>query len=234
MSVERWLAEAQRGDAAAFNNLVQHYQGIVYHGAYQHLHDADDALDVSQEAVLSAWRAVRRFEGGPAQFKAWLLRIVVNAARDKLRSDSRRRHQPLETEHDGEAWRRPLPTPGMSPEEYAEVAELRDVLERCLAALSDDHRTVVLLDQAGLSYPEIADTLGVEVGTVKSRLSRARAHMRDLMTEAGVPGPGRAASPSARELEQQAERSGESETAPPMRQPAADADARTPEKTDAP
>ena len=189
MAVERWIVEAQRGDASAFNQLVSHYQSTAYHVAYQQLHNSDDALDACQEAMLSAWRAISRFDGGPPQFRAWLLRIVVNAARDRLRFEGRRPHQSLEIELDGQPKLRPLPAPGQSPEEYAETGDLRALLEQCLAALSEDHRTIILLDQAGLGYPEIADVLGVEVGTVKSRLSRARAHMRELLGGSPVGDP---------------------------------------------
>lgn len=187
MTADRWLAAAQEGDAAAFNHLVAHFQATAYQVAFYHTANADDALDACQEAMLSAWRALPRFEGDVDGFRAWLLRIVVNACRDRIRYERRRPHGPIEVERDGELRALPLPAHGQTPEEYAENNDLRALLEACLARLSDDHRTVILLDQSGLSYPEIADTLDIEVGTVKSRLSRARAAMRELLTSEGHP-----------------------------------------------
>lgn len=185
MTVEGWIEAAKNGDANAFNQLVTFYQATAYHVAYYQVGNEDDALDACQEAMLSAWRAMPRFEGNADGFRAWLMRIVVNACRDRLRYEKRRPHIPIETERDGDRRVLPIPVPGQTPEQYAENSDLRSLLEQCLAQLSDDHREVILLDQSGLSYSEIATTLDVEIGTVKSRLSRARAAMRQLLSGQG-------------------------------------------------
>jgi|GEM_PF-701596 len=181
MTVEGWIEAAKNGDANAFNHLVTFYQATAYHVAYYQVGNEDDALDACQEAMLSAWRAMPRFEGNEDGFRAWLMRIVVNACRDRLRYEKRRPQVPIETERDGDRRVLPIPAPGQTPQEYAENSDVRSLLEQCLAQLSDDHREVILLDQSGLSYSEIAATLDIEIGTVKSRLSRARAAMRLLL-----------------------------------------------------
>ncbi len=189
---ERWLADAIKGDATAFNRLVDYHQSMAYHVAYHQLGNADGALDACQDAMISAWRAIGRFEGNLAGFRAWLARIVVNACRDQIRYERRRPTAPLEVpSDDGDDYVLPLPDSTESPEEHALRQDHSRALERALGLLTDEHREVVLLDHSGFSYAEIAGILGVEVGTVKSRLSRARARMRDLLTESGLhPGAG--------------------------------------------
>lgn len=186
MNPDQWLTEASRGDVTAFNRLVDYHQSMAYHIAFHHLGDADDALDACQEAMVSAWHAMPRFEGDLAGFRAWLARIVVNQCRDYLRYDRRRPRSPLEVQDD-DGWRTlPLPDPGESPESYAERADQRQLLEHAIGRLSEDHRTVVLLDHVGFSYAEIATIVGIETGTVKSRLSRARARLRDILLGSGT------------------------------------------------
>jgi len=180
--IDGWIAQARAGDVAAFNRLVDHHQGLAYHIAFHLTGDADDALDCCQEAMLSAWRAMPRFQGDGAAFKRWLARIVTNASLDRRRHESRRRAGPLAADGDDPPGGAPLPDPGQSPEAYAERHDLRALLGRAMAHLTADHRAVLLLDQLGFDYAEMAGILDTEVGTVKSRLSRARAHMRQILT----------------------------------------------------
>jgi RNA polymerase sigma-70 factor, ECF subfamily len=184
------VAAARRGDARAFNGLVDHHQPVAYHVAVLHLGNADDALDACQEAMLSAWRAISSFRGDGAAFRAWLLAIVANTCHDRQRYAARRPTVPLDPDATGDGLPLPLPDPGQSPEDYAASADLAALLAAALARLSDEHRMIVLLDHVGLSYAEIAVALGVEVGTVKSRLSRARARLRDILTGADDVGGG--------------------------------------------
>jgi RNA polymerase sigma-70 factor (ECF subfamily) len=182
MDVERWIRQAKAGDAVAFNHLARTFQDLLYHVALHHLGpNPDDALDVCQDALLAAWKAMPRFEGDARGFRAWLVRIVINACRDHARYARRRPTTPIEIEVDGKARELPLPHPGQTPEEYAANANLRALLEGALAQLSEAHREIVLLDQTGFNYAQIAEITGVEVGTVKSRLSRAREHLRALL-----------------------------------------------------
>lgn len=180
--LERLVGLARGGDPDAFERLFAHFQPQLYHLAYHHLGDQDDAMDACQDTALNAWRAVRRFDGDLGGFRRWLIRIVVNASLDRTRHEARRPSAPLYVERDGVQHPLPMPDPTQGPEDYALTGDLRALLEACLARLTSDHRAVVLLDQAGLTYAEMAEVLETEPGTVKSRLSRARARLRDLLT----------------------------------------------------
>ncbi len=177
------ISEAKHGDLDAFNTLVLHYQDAVFNVALRIVGDEDMAADATQDAFLSAFRALRSFRGG--SFKAWLMRIVTNACYDELRSGKRRPTTPLEPEGDGgepadaARW---MADPGRSPEEQAEARELEHALEHCLEGLAPEFRTVVVLaDIEGLDYAEVAASVRVPLGTVKSRLARARLHLRECL-----------------------------------------------------
>ena len=176
--LEGWLAAAREGDAEAFERLVGAHRRLLFQIAYHQTGGrSEDALDSCQDCLLAAWRSLARFEGGPASFRAWLTRILINCCRDQQRQ-ARRRGDPAP---DQAALLDALPDPAQSPEAYAEQRDLGALLERCLASLSPDHREVILLDQAGFGYAEMAEILETEPGTIKSRMSRARVHMRALL-----------------------------------------------------
>lgn len=180
MDEQHLIAQAQRGDLHAFNELVLAYQSTVYNVAYRILGDSDAAADATQDAFESAYKAIARFRGG--SFKAWLLRIVTNACYDQLRVKQRRPTDSLddmlvEPEHDAT-----LRDDAESPEEFVLRQELGAAIQRGLSTLPPDQRiTLVLSDIEGLSYDEIAVATQVSLGTVKSRLSRARAKLRDYL-----------------------------------------------------
>ncbi len=181
---ERALEAARQGDVAAFNQLVLEYQTIVYNVALRTLGNQDDAADATQEAFISAFRHLGDFRGG--SFKAWLLRIAVNACYDMLRRRQRRPASSLDElaeQADGEIGPGD-PNPG--PERSALSAETAGVIQDGLNTLPDEQRVLVLLcDVQGLSYEEAADVCEVALGTVKSRLSRARARLRDYLAGRG-------------------------------------------------
>lgn len=129
--------------------------------------------------MLKAWRAVPRFRGGARGFRCWLARIVVNESIERRAARGRTQTEPLEVTPDGLP--RVLPDPGQSPESYAEHQDLRALMAYALGRLNDEHRSVVLLGQAGFDYAAIAETLEIEVGTVKSRMCRARVQLRDTL-----------------------------------------------------
>ena len=179
------IQSAQGGDMDAFNTLVLAYQDSVFNTALRILGDDELAADASQEAFLSAFRSLGSFRGG--SFKAWLMRTVTNASYDELRRKKRRPTTPLEPEtDDGEEIDSPrwLADPSMSPEQKAEAEELQHAIQHCLDALPTDFRTVVVLaDIQGLDYLEVAGAVRVPVGTIKSRLARARLRLRECLQD---------------------------------------------------
>ena len=179
------VRRARDGDVESFNRLVIQHQNAAYGLAYRFLRTREAAEDVTQEAFLRAYKNLHRFRGG--RFRSWLLRIVANAARDELRRRKRRPQRSLDQARDDpDAVPLDPPDPGPSPEDVTLQGELRRVLERALGELPDDWRLVVLLsDVHGLSYQEVAESTGVALGTVKSRLSRARARLRELLRDSG-------------------------------------------------
>lgn len=181
---EKVLIDAARqGDVGSFNQLVLSYQSMAYNVAYRILGDRDAAADAAQDAFLSAFKAIGKFRGG--SFKAWLLRIVTNACYDQLRLKQRRPVASLDALLVVEpAPIRFLTDPGESPEEYALRQELSRVIQVGIGTLPPDQRAALILsDVQGLSYQEIAEATGVSLGTVKSRLSRARGKLRDCLLE---------------------------------------------------
>ncbi len=179
-----FIKAAQKGDTASFNQLVRAYQVQVYRTAYRVLGDQPAAEDATQDAFISAYKHIRSYRGG--SFKAWLLRIVTNACYDQLRVRQRRPTASL----DALLIDPDEPPPGIdraspdSPQDAAERHELNAVIQKGLATLPADQRiTLVLVDIEGFSYEEVAESTGANVGTVKSRLSRARAHLRDFLME---------------------------------------------------
>ncbi len=181
--LERELIQsARRGDVHAFNQLVAIYQDIAYHTAYRILNDADSAADATQECFLSVYRHLKDYREG--SFKGWLLRIVTNACYDQLRA---RRRRPADSLDDLLSLDQDSEPPDFvngreGPEEHATRAELNRLLQQGIAALPDDQRIVVVLaDVQGLSYEEIAAATKTNLGTVKSRLNRARLRLRDWL-----------------------------------------------------
>lgn len=180
MDEEALIASARKGDVRAFNQLVLRYQTMVYNLAYRILSEPDAAADATQDAFLSAFKAMPKFRGG--SFKSWLLRIVTNACYDQLRRKKRRPTSslddlPVDPDHS-----RYLRDPAKLPDEHLERQELNKVIQAGISSLPEEQRVVVVLsDVQGLRYNEIAEVTGLSLGTVKSRLSRGRAKVRDYL-----------------------------------------------------
>lgn len=180
---EQRLVEAgQRGDVEAFNQLVRLYEGRVYNLCYRMLGDADAAADVTQDSFISAYRNLQKFRGGV--FRSWLLRIATNACYDALRARKRRPTVSIEAgqegDDDGPAF--DIPDPSESPDDAALRRELAAAIQRGIAELPEEQRAVVILsDLQGLAYDEIALVTNTNLGTVKSRLSRGRARLREIL-----------------------------------------------------
>lgn len=178
----RAIAEAQRGDVQSFNTLVRLYEGRAFNLCYRMLGDRESAADATQDTFLSAYRNIRSFRGG--SFRSWLLRIATNACYDVLRARKRRPTTSLDLDADDEHAHSPLQIAddAESPGDIALRRELAVEIQRGLSQLPEDQRAVVILsDIEGMAYEEIAQITGANLGTVKSRLSRGRARLRDAL-----------------------------------------------------
>jgi RNA polymerase sigma-70 factor, ECF subfamily len=179
------IQAARQGDLDAFNLLVLKYQDVVFNQASWMLKDRQSAEDFTQDTFIQAYRKLPGYRNG--SFRAWLLRIVTNACLDELRRRKRRPLVPLEPlNQEGEEvesvdW---LADPGPSVEDRLEQADLSGLLQRQMDQLPADHRAVlVLVDLQDFDYEEAAAALGVPVGTVKSRLARARTQLRKRLAD---------------------------------------------------
>jgi RNA polymerase sigma-70 factor (ECF subfamily) len=177
------IQAAQSGDLEAFNRLVLAYQDLVFNQAYRLLGVPENAEDTTQDAFISAFRNLRSFRGG--SFKAWLLRIVTNACYDQLRYHKRHPEQALEPvdrndeEIESPSW---LIDPTERPEEQVERAELNHAIQHCLDNLPYEFKeVVVLVDIQGLDYDEASQVIKKPLGTIKSRLARARIRLQDCL-----------------------------------------------------
>lgn len=173
---------ARGGDADAFDRLVQSHYRSVYNTAYRMLHTPSAASDATQSTFVRVYEALPSFRGD-ASFGTWLYRITMNVCLDEIR---RNKNQPLsltDEDDDGEpSGERDLPDLSAEPSVSAEQRELQALVHDAISRLSEDFRTVIVLyDIRGLSYQEISEALEIPLGTVKSRLNRARLALRDEM-----------------------------------------------------
>ncbi len=170
------INRARRGDLDAFNALILRYQDNAYTVAFRIMSDSHSAADAAQEAFITAYRRLNTYRGG--SFRAWLMRITTNQCYDELRRRQRRPAVSVDELGDDP----PLPDDSDTPEEVVQQQELQRAIQNCISALNDDQRiALVLSDVEGLDYQAIADSVGAQIGTVKSRLSRARAAVRDCL-----------------------------------------------------
>ena len=183
-SEEKQLIErSRRGDVAAFDRLVRRYERSVFNTAYRLSNSYDDASDIAQEAFVRAWNNLKSFRGDAA-FSTWLYRIVTNVFLDDRKRKKTRQHRSLEEERelDESSVARQYEDPSPGPQELAEGDERRRVLEQAIASLPEAQRVmVVMYHTQGLAYEEIAEITGLPMGTVKSRLNRARLALRDKL-----------------------------------------------------
>ena len=192
-ALDALITRARGGDLTAFNSLVARFQDPVYSLALRMLASPQAAEDATQEAFIRAWTRLETFRGG--RFQSWLFTIVANLARDELRRRGRRPQTSLDAARDDPDRASLDPVDhGPTPEAVAEQGDLRALLEAALAQLPDEWREIVVLsDVQDLAYEEIARITGLPLGTVKSRLSRARGRLRDIISSSAEPNalPGR-------------------------------------------
>ncbi|MEG0779468.1 MAG: RNA polymerase sigma factor [Oscillospiraceae bacterium] len=176
------VTAAQGGDEAAFEALLHQYENQVFTLARRICGNPDDAAEAAQEAFLSAWQGLRFFRQ-EANFSTWLYRLTSNACIDLLRREKRQR---VSFSFDEEGCTLEVTDSAPTPEQALEQKDLRAGIEQGLDALTDEHRQVLVLRELHqLSYDEIADVLDLDVGTVKSRISRGRGQLRKFLLKNG-------------------------------------------------
>jgi RNA polymerase sigma-70 factor (ECF subfamily) len=183
MDENAMIQYAKDGDMDAFNRLVLEYQDLAFQVAYRIMGEMEAAEDVVQESFISAYRKIKSFREG--SFKAWICRIVTNRCYDELRKIKRRPSVPLDPLNaddetiDSNEW---LEDPGETPEEHTLRSELNKAIQWCLNKLEVEFRTiVVMVDIQGFDYKETAAIVKKPLGTVKSRLARARQRLQDCL-----------------------------------------------------
>ncbi|QIB69466.1 sigma-70 family RNA polymerase sigma factor [Aminipila butyrica] len=175
------IKKAKEGDEGSFEALILSCKGKAYNLALRYVKDEQDALDVLQESFIKIFRHLDKFKED-SKFETWVYRIVVNTCYDSLRKNKgRQQERPLAIREEEEGGELELPDNQPLPEDVLLNREHSSYLLQCLERIPEEHkRIVVLRDVTGLSYEEIADTLECSIGTVKSRLSRARQRLKEV------------------------------------------------------
>ena len=179
---QRWISECRDGNAAAFGALVSRYQDRLFNTVLRLVGNAEDARDVVQEAFLHAYQSLGSFKGD-SLFFTWLYRIAVNTA-----ISLKRRQKPALRIQPGDSVEAGIDPPDLSdatrPGHAIERTEEERAVHEALAKLSPEHRAVLVMkDMDGMKYEDIADVLGVPIGTIRSRLHRARLELRDILLQ---------------------------------------------------
>ncbi len=179
---QEWIAAARRGDQDAFEELVRLYEKRVLALTRRMCRDPEDAAEAAQEAFFAAGQGRKSFRGA-SSFSTWLYRLASNACVDLLRREKKRQ---AAVSLDDEDMNLDVPTPLPSPQEEAERRELGEQIEAGLRALPPEYRAVLVLREVHqLRYEEIGGALGLDLGTVKSRISRGRKRLRNFLLERG-------------------------------------------------
>lgn len=182
----------REGDEGAFGEIVERYGKLMFNAAVRVLTNAgrsdDSADEITQDALIKVWSNVRHFRG-ECSLATWLYRITVNTARDKLRSESRHTDVSLTIPENEEMceWDIPVTSGDTIPEEAVERKETIIAVRQAIEALPEDMRKIIVLrDLNGMAYADIAHLLGIEMGTVKSRLNRARAELKEKLLKSDI------------------------------------------------
>ncbi|MEN6345771.1 MAG: sigma-70 family RNA polymerase sigma factor [Armatimonadia bacterium] len=181
--VAELIRRSREGDRASFDVLVRQHYSLAYNVAFRMLRDPDLACDATQAAFVRAYRAMPRFRQD-ATFSTWLYRIVTNVCLDQLRHQDRTVNSLTVQDEDdqGSLEEMEIPDERSDPAAAAEQRERQSLVQTALGRLQADHRAVLIMfDLNGLSYEEISETLGVPLGTVKSRLNRARHALKEAL-----------------------------------------------------
>jgi RNA polymerase sigma-70 factor (ECF subfamily) len=179
---EALVKAAQKGDMPAFEELVGRHRDKIYARAFSMVRNEEDAVDLSQEAWVKGWQRLNQFQGD-SSFATWMTRIVINLCLDQLRRQKRVKSESIDQmEEDTGGVERQMPIINPNPTEHLERGELRQRIDKALAQLSYEHRTVLILHEfEELEYKLIAKKMGCSIGTVMSRLFYARRKMAALL-----------------------------------------------------
>src|SRR5438874_4101074 len=178
------VRKAQKGDMGAFEELVARHRDKIYARAYSMMRNEDDAVDLSQEAWVKGWQRLAQFQG-EASFGTWMTRIVINLCLDQLRKQKRQRTESIEAmDQESGGVERQMPVVTVNPTEGLERIELRQRIDKAMAQLSHEHRTVLILHEfEEMEYKQIAKTMDCSIGTVMSRLFYARRKLAALLLD---------------------------------------------------
>ena len=183
MNEDFLIKKAKKGDSAAFSALMEQHFAMIYNLALRMSGSPDDASDLTQEVMIKLFKNIGAFEG-KSKFSTWVYRVAANTCLDELRKIKRKKAVSLDAEYEtedgsvGYEAEDTAPTPDVS----AERSELKSIVAKAVSRLGEEYRTAVILrDINGLSYTEIAEVIGCSVGTVKSRISRGRANLKEIL-----------------------------------------------------
>ncbi|WP_066634489.1 RNA polymerase sigma factor [Desulfolucanica intricata] len=176
------IEKSKQGDLDAFEQLVRRYENKIYNICYRFMGNHADASDLAQETFIRLYKALPKFRG-ESGFMTWLYRICGNVCRDELRRQQRRQKVFLDESSNGPVLSASIRSQDLLPEEMLERQELKLMIQSCMNSLSEDHRLILILREIqGLSYEELAEVLDCTLGTVKSRLSRARLALKEIIS----------------------------------------------------
>ena len=181
-SDEILVRSAQKGDMAAFEELVARHREKIFARAFSIMRNEEEAIDLSQEAWVKGWQRLNQFHGD-SSFVTWMTRIVINLSLDQLRKQKRHRTESIEQmEEEVGGVERQMPVVVVNPTARLEQSELRQTIDNAMAQLSAEHRTVLVLHEfEEMEYKQIAKTMGCSIGTVMSRLFYARRRLASLL-----------------------------------------------------
>lgn len=187
MTEQELVQRAKQGDENAFAQLMRENETRIYNLTLRMTGNEQDALDLAQEAFFNAWKGLKFFKGDSA-FSTWVYRLASNACIDHLRRKKRRQDisAPMPTVDEEDDRPPDIPDERYAPEQVLERKQMREAVTEGLSRLSEEHRQVLVMRELdGLSYQEIGQLLGLEAGTVKSRIARARLSLRKILVETG-------------------------------------------------
>jgi RNA polymerase sigma-70 factor (ECF subfamily) len=175
---------AQQGDMGAFEELVARHRDKIYARAFSMMRNEEEAIDLSQEAWIKGWQRLKQFQG-ESSFGTWMTRIIINLCLDQLRKHKRQRTESIELmDEESGGVERQMPVVTINPTAGLERIELRDRIDKAMAQLSYEHRTVLILHEfEEMEYKQIAKTMNCSIGTVMSRLFYARRKLAALLMD---------------------------------------------------